>query len=100
MHLKKAMITDFYKKSDGMYIVRVRVDVGSGTYIRTLAEEFGKKIGYPASLKSLYRVTINSYSDHNAFHLETGKKSPFHDILSIYSLIKKILCRFFSKQKK
>lgn len=99
MHIKRAYITDVYKQIDGCYIVRARLNVGSGTYVRTIAEEFGKSIGYPASLKSLYRLSVGDYLDKDAFRLQ-DKKSLFHDILERYSIIKKRICRYFFNQKK
>lgn len=98
MHLKKVILLDLYKSGD-IYIAKIRAEVGSGTYIRTLAEEFGKKIGYPASLNKLYRLSIGKYLDTDAFHMKSvqGKK---YDILNMYSLISKKLCKYFFKQKK
>ncbi|MGB0925125.1 MAG: hypothetical protein ACPGTS_00265 [Minisyncoccia bacterium] len=100
MHLKLAQILDVYE-SDLVFVVKVRATVGSGTYIRTLAEEFGKKLGYPASLKSLYRVSIGPYLDQDAFRIADGTihPKPKNDILGIYSLIKKIYANIFSNKK-
>lgn len=47
-------------------IVRVRFYVGSGTYIRSLGEEFGKRLGYPATLKSLRRTKIGEFDIKDA----------------------------------
>lgn len=89
MNLKKAIILDIYK-SDDVYIVKIRAEVGSGTYIRTLAEEFGKKLGYPASLKSLYRLSIGNHFDKDAFHISDKKTGKKYDIMNIYSVIKNL----------
>jgi len=51
-------------------IVTVRFAVGSGTYIRSLAEEFGKRIGYPATLYSLRRTRVGEYRIEDAVTLE------------------------------
>lgn len=82
MDLKRIEIFDIYNAGE-TFIVTVRATVGSGTYIRTLAEEFGKKIGFPASLKKLYRISIDQYFDKDAYHLETQKasKKSFYDII-------------------
>lgn len=42
-------------------LVRVRFDVGSGTYIRSLAEELGRRLGYPAALSGLRRTKIGGF---------------------------------------
>lgn len=82
MDLKKASVFDIYK-SGNTFVVTIRADVGSGTYIRTLAEEFGKKIGYPASLKKLYRTAIDQYYDKDAYRLDVSRKNKktFYDII-------------------
>ncbi len=98
MHLKKIITLDLYE-SGNVYIMKIRAEVGSGTYVRTLAEEFGKKIGYPASLNKLYRLSIGEYLDTNAFRMESVQEKKY-DILSMYSLISKKLCKYFFKQKK
>lgn len=47
-------------------IVSVVFDVGSGTYIRTLAEEIGRYLGLPTTLKDLRRTRIGNFSIENA----------------------------------
>ncbi len=42
-------------------ILTVRFFVGSGTYIRSLAEEIGRHLGYPATLQSLRRTKIGTF---------------------------------------
>jgi len=54
----------------GRQIVRVRFKVGSGTYIRSLAEEFGKWLGYPAVLKSLRRTKVGEFVIEDTKKLE------------------------------
>ncbi|MDO8620162.1 MAG: tRNA pseudouridine(55) synthase TruB [bacterium] len=41
--------------------VRVRFDVTSGTYIRSLAEELGRRLGVPATLAGLRRTRIGEF---------------------------------------
>ncbi len=50
----------------GTCIVSVRFRVGSGTYIRSLALELGKRLGYPAVLYSLRRTKIGNFDVKNA----------------------------------
>lgn len=47
-------------------VIKARFKVGSGTYIRSLAEEFGRKLGYPATLKSLRRTVIGEFKIEDA----------------------------------
>ena len=46
--------------------LKIRCHVSSGTYIRTLAEDIGKKLGTGAYLTSLRRLKIGSYDVKNA----------------------------------
>lgn len=47
-------------------VVKVRFEVGSGTYIRSLAEELGRRLGYPATLKALRRTKIGEFDIKDA----------------------------------
>ena len=44
------------------HIVTLRLSVSSGTYIRSLAEEFGRRLDLPAVLADLQRISIGDYS--------------------------------------
>lgn len=56
---------------DGRLYSTIIFDVGSGTYIRSLAEELGRRLGYPATLGGLRRISIGDYSVEDAVYLET-----------------------------
>ncbi|MBR3157155.1 tRNA pseudouridine(55) synthase TruB [Candidatus Saccharibacteria bacterium] len=49
--------------------LQIRVHCSSGTYIRTLAEDIGKKLGTGAYLTSLRRLKIGNYDVRNALPL-------------------------------
>lgn len=51
-------------------IATVRFYVGSGTYIRSLAEELGKRLGYPATLQNLRRTKIGDFTIEEARELK------------------------------
>ncbi len=51
-------------------IASVHFSVGSGTYIRSLAEEFGRRLGYPATLQNLRRTKVGEYSVDDASVLD------------------------------
>lgn len=51
--------------------VRLSLDVSSGTYIRSLAEEFGRLLGYPATVSFLRRTKIGEYSVNDAKEIAT-----------------------------
>lgn len=47
-------------------VVTVRFAVASGTYIRSLGEELGRRLGYPASLQSLRRTKVGDFTIESA----------------------------------
>ncbi len=53
-------------------VATIRFAVGSGTYIRSLAEELGKRVGYPATLQNLRRTQIGEFRIEDAQTLEEG----------------------------
>lgn len=52
------------------HVAAVRFHVGSGTYIRSLAKELGRLLGYPATLQALRRTKIGQFSVEDARTLE------------------------------
>jgi len=54
------------RKEDGFYILEVVLEVKSGTYIRSVAEEIGRRLGLPATLKDLRRTRIGNYRIEDA----------------------------------
>lgn len=59
-----------FKKEERRAIASVVFDVSSGTYIRTLAEEIGKTLGFPATLSNLRRTRIGEFRIEDAEPLE------------------------------
>lgn len=51
-------------------IIEVRFAVGSGTYIRSLAEELGRRIGYPATIYNLRRTKVGDFDIKDAQKIE------------------------------
>ncbi|MBM3257109.1 MAG: tRNA pseudouridine(55) synthase TruB [Candidatus Liptonbacteria bacterium] len=47
-------------------VLKFETEVASGTYIRSLAEEIGKRVGVPATLWSLRRTQIGTFRVENA----------------------------------
>lgn len=54
-------------------IVTVSFSVGSGTYIRSLAEELGRRLGYPATLANLRRTRVGEFRIEDAKLIEDLK---------------------------
>ncbi len=53
----------------GRAVATIRFVVGSGTYIRSLAEELGRRLDYPATIKDLRRTKVGNFSIENAKQL-------------------------------
>ncbi|MEK7638806.1 MAG: tRNA pseudouridine(55) synthase TruB [Patescibacteria group bacterium] len=63
-----------YEIGDGRAVATVRFAVGSGTYIRSLAEELGRRLGYPATLQNLRRTKVGEFRIEDAKQIEDFKK--------------------------
>jgi tRNA pseudouridine55 synthase len=51
---------------DDRAVATVRFHVASGTYIRSLAEELGRRLAYPATLQNLRRTKVGEYRIEDA----------------------------------
>jgi len=65
METKNTQLLSMRKEGD-YYIVEVQFDVESGVYIRSLAEELGRRLGYPATIKELRRTQIGDFRIEDA----------------------------------
>jgi tRNA pseudouridine55 synthase len=54
----------------GRAVAKIRFAVGSGTYIRSLAEELGRRLSYPATLQNLRRTRVGDFRIEDARRLE------------------------------
>ena len=54
-------------------VATIRFHVASGTYIRSLAEELGRKLGYPATLQNLRRTSVGDFKIEDAEKLTERK---------------------------
>lgn len=69
MQVYEAELLESVSKDERLHL-KVRFKVGSGTYIRSLAEELGRRLGYPATLEGLRRTKIGHFSVGGASSLE------------------------------
>ncbi len=70
MTVYEAEIVGDIREQAGGVVVPVRFSVGSGTYIRSLAEELGNRLGYPATLYSLRRTKVGEFDIKDTQTLE------------------------------
>jgi len=52
------------------FAVKIRMKVSSGTYVRSLAEEIGRRLGVPACVRQLRRTKVGEYSVKDAQSIE------------------------------
>ncbi len=50
-----------YHQTEALMVVTIRFRVGSGTYVRSLAKELGRRLGYPAVLQNLRRTQVGEF---------------------------------------
>jgi tRNA pseudouridine55 synthase len=67
------MMVDYFDDIQKRLLVFVRFKVSSGTYVRSLGEELGRRLGYPAVLANLRRTKVGSYRIEDAKQLEDFK---------------------------
>ncbi|HEX6043957.1 MAG TPA: tRNA pseudouridine(55) synthase TruB [Pyrinomonadaceae bacterium] len=60
---------------DGTFDFHVHVSCSAGTYVRTLAEDFGKRLSVGAHLAELRRTRVGDFTVTNAVTLEQLKES-------------------------
>lgn len=70
VNIKNIIIRDSEEPEKKRGVVTVRFFVASGVYIRSLGEELGKRLGYPATLQNLQRTKVGDFSIENAQSLD------------------------------
>ena len=62
-------IKNHHKEGD-YYILDLEMKVKSGTYVRSIAEEIGRKLKIPATIKELRRTNIGKFKIENALKID------------------------------
>lgn len=74
LHLARKPTAELIKDNgDGTFDFEVRVVCSTGTYVRTLAEDFGKRLGIGAHLAELRRTRVGDFQAQQATTLEQLK---------------------------
>lgn len=68
-NVKFLRIEKVTENNKNFVVARIEIEVESGTYIRSVAEEIGKRLGLPATLYGLRRVKIGNFKVENATQL-------------------------------
>ncbi|KIX91618.1 tRNA pseudouridine synthase B [Staphylococcus microti] len=71
VHIRDIQRVSDVKFSDDQAIFEIIVSCGKGTYIRTLATDIGKALGYPAHMSRLTRTNSGGFDMAQALTLET-----------------------------
>ncbi len=69
MRVDEAELLNF-ELSNSRAVATVRFAVSSGTYVRSLAEELGRKVSYPSTLKNLKRTRVGDFQLEDAMNLK------------------------------
>ncbi len=72
---RKVTVSEFVITSVNMPVIHFRVVCSTGTYIRSLAHDFGKALGCGAYLGSLCRTRIGEFSLKDAMSMEAFEES-------------------------
>lgn len=65
MRVYKIKLLNHYQDGD-KYVLKLEMKVSSGTYVRSLAEEIGDKLGVPATVKELRRTQVGEFKIEQA----------------------------------
>ncbi|MDI4584776.1 tRNA pseudouridine(55) synthase TruB [Oenococcus sp. UCMA 14587] len=93
---RKIEVTEFcqvggskFDINKGQEYINFVATVSKGTYIRTLIEDFGSKLGLPATMLKLRRIEADSYHVKNANNLEEilASKEPNQFIVPMEKLL-------------
>ncbi len=72
---RKLLIREFEITDISLPVVSFRVVCSTGTYIRSLAQDFGQILGCGAYLSSLCRTRIGTFKNENAMSMEEFEKT-------------------------
>ena len=72
---RKLLISEFEITDIALPVVSFRVVCSTGTYIRSLAHDFGQALGCGAYLSSLCRTRIGEFKNENAMSMEEFEKT-------------------------
>ncbi|GIW67603.1 MAG: hypothetical protein KatS3mg096_471 [Candidatus Parcubacteria bacterium] len=78
-------------------ILKIEVEVSSGTYIRSLAHDIGQKLGCGAYLKSLVRTKINEFTLEEALSFEDIEKDYLEFYVKVYGRVQRVGFRLFCR---
>ena len=76
------MIHDIEVLSIDIPLVTIRVHCGKGTYIRSLIDDIGARLGCGAAMESLIRTRVGDFSSDNAYKLDRIEAAMAQDRIS------------------
>jgi len=79
-------------------ILKIEVICSSGTYIRSLANDIGEKLGIGGYINDLKRIKINEFSIEEALTFEDINKNFLEFYSLIYGNVQGVGFRFFSRK--
>ncbi len=80
-------------------VLRIEVTCSSGTYIRSLANDIGEKLGCGGYLNDLKRTRINEFKVEQALTFEDIEKNFLEFYAKVYGRVQGVGYRYFVKEK-
>jgi tRNA pseudouridine55 synthase len=74
MKIYKIELQKLNFKDDKLFLDLI-IDVGSGAYIRSIAEEIGNRLGYPSTLAELRRTRVGAFGIKDAIEINSTQSA-------------------------
>lgn len=79
-------------------ILKLKLKVSSGFYVRSFANDLGEKLGCGAYLENLIRTEINKYKLEEALTFEDINKDYLESYIKVYGRVQGVGFRFFASR--
>ena len=86
------IVLDSYNNEENIF--QITVDCSKGTYIRTLANDIGEKLGCGATLLSLKRIKSGRFSLDSSYNLDVIKEMAGNGDFSFITPIDEVMCEY------
>jgi tRNA pseudouridine55 synthase len=74
MKIYKIELQKLNFKDDKLFLDLI-IDVGTGAYIRSIAEEIGNRLGYPSTLAELRRTRVGAFGINDAIEINSTQSA-------------------------
>lgn len=89
---------NFIDYNENENILKIKLKVGSGFYVRSFANDLGQKLGCGAYLENLIRTEINNFKLEEAISFEDIEKDYLECYIKVYGKVQGVGFRFFTSK--